>query len=104
MARDSAGPICYHVLNRGTPFGSSRWATRRARRLGLESTLRPRGRPKKSTKKGNAPFLFYPFLFYRQVKIAAVVEGKSVKQLPLDLAEAPVTELEKKRLLPKGKG
>ncbi len=39
----------------------------------------------------------------RQVKIAAVVEGKSVKQLLLDLAEAHVKELEKKGLLPKGK-
>ncbi len=40
----------------------------------------------------------------RQVKIAAVVEGKSVKQLLLDLAEAHVKELEKKGVLPKGKG
>ncbi len=60
-----------------------------------------------STKPGvaqNVPFLSYPFLFYRQVKIAAVVEGKPVKQLPLDLAEAHVTELEKKGLLSKGEG
>lgn len=34
-------------VNRGTPFGSSHWSRITARRLGLESTLRPRGRPRK---------------------------------------------------------
>jgi putative transposase len=33
---------------RGTPFGSTAWTRRTARRLGLEATLRPRGRPLKS--------------------------------------------------------
>jgi REP-associated tyrosine transposase len=32
-------------VNRGSPFGSSRWVERTVKRLGLESTLRPRGRP-----------------------------------------------------------
>ena len=32
---------------RGTPFGEEGWVVRTARRLGLESTLHPRGRPKK---------------------------------------------------------
>ncbi len=32
---------------RGTPFGSATWQQRIARRLGLESTMRPRGRPRK---------------------------------------------------------
>jgi putative transposase len=32
---------------RGRPFGDSLWMTAAARRLGLESTLRPRGRPRK---------------------------------------------------------
>ncbi|MEX0819997.1 MAG: transposase [Pirellulaceae bacterium] len=31
---------------RGKPFGSERWAKRTATKLGLESSLRPRGRPK----------------------------------------------------------
>jgi putative transposase len=35
------------AVNRGTPFGSDAWQERIARRLGLEYTLRPRGRPKK---------------------------------------------------------
>lgn len=35
-------------VNRGTPWGASGWQERMARRLGLESTLRPRGRPKKA--------------------------------------------------------
>jgi putative transposase len=35
---------------RGTPYGDERWTRRVAKRLGLESSLRPRGRPKKSEK------------------------------------------------------
>jgi putative transposase len=33
---------------RGAPFGAERWTRRVAKRLGLESSLRPRGRPKRS--------------------------------------------------------
>ena len=33
-------------VNRGIPFGSDSWTTQAIRRLGLESTLRPRGRPR----------------------------------------------------------
>jgi putative transposase len=33
---------------RGQPFGHDRWVRRTAERLGLESTLRPRGRPRKA--------------------------------------------------------
>jgi putative transposase len=36
---------------RGAPFGDDRWTTRTARRLSLESSLRPPHRPKKSTKR-----------------------------------------------------
>jgi putative transposase len=35
-------------VQRGRPFGSETWVTRTATRLGLEPTLRPRGRPKGS--------------------------------------------------------
>ncbi|MEX0676851.1 MAG: transposase [Pirellulales bacterium] len=35
---------------RGAPFGAERWSERIAKRLGLESSLRPRGRPKKQKK------------------------------------------------------
>ena len=38
-------------IQRGTPFGSETWTKRAARQLGLESTLRPRGRPRKDAKK-----------------------------------------------------
>lgn len=37
---------------RGTPFGEASWTEQMARRLNLQSTLRPRGRPQK-TKKGS---------------------------------------------------
>lgn len=33
-------------IARGTPFGDERWTKRVAKRLGLESSLRPRGRPR----------------------------------------------------------
>ena len=35
-------------VRRGQPFGSESWGQQVVRRLGLESTLRPRGRPKKN--------------------------------------------------------
>jgi len=38
-------------LERGRPFGSESWVQRIAERLGLESTLRPLGRPRKKPKK-----------------------------------------------------
>ena len=37
-----------HCVERGRPFGEDAWCGRIARKLGLESTLRPRGRPKKT--------------------------------------------------------
>lgn len=38
-------------VGRGVPFGDAGWTGRTADRLGLESTLRPRGRPPKEPKK-----------------------------------------------------
>ena len=38
-----------NCIRRGSPFGSKAWATSSVKRLGLESTLRPRGRPRKET-------------------------------------------------------
>jgi REP-associated tyrosine transposase len=35
-------------IRRGRPFGSPAWQKRTAQRLGLESTFRPRGRPRKA--------------------------------------------------------
>ncbi len=37
---------------RGCPFGAPSWVERAAKCLGLEATLRPQGRPKKATAKG----------------------------------------------------
>jgi putative transposase len=36
-------------IARGVPFGGPRWTKRAVAELGLESTLRPRGRPKKGS-------------------------------------------------------
>ena len=38
-------------LTRGAPLGDDDWKTRTARRLGVETTLRPRGRPRKTPEK-----------------------------------------------------
>jgi putative transposase len=43
-----------HAIRRGAPFGGPAWQQRTAVRLGLESTLRPRGRPLKSARPANA--------------------------------------------------
>jgi putative transposase len=37
-----------HSVQRGTPFGSEAWASSTAAALGLEASLQPRGRPKRS--------------------------------------------------------
>jgi putative transposase len=36
-----------HSVVRGTPFGDAKWQQRIVAKLGLESTMRPRGRPRK---------------------------------------------------------
>jgi len=36
-----------HCFQRDCPYGNEAWAATTAKQLGLESTLRPRGRPKK---------------------------------------------------------
>jgi len=38
-------------IQRGRPFGSELWQRRTAKQLGLEASLRPRGRPRKAVKK-----------------------------------------------------
>jgi putative transposase len=43
---------------RGSPFGSPVWAGRIAKRLALESTLRPRGRPKKKERSSTSASWF----------------------------------------------
>lgn len=44
-------------IQRGRPYGEASWVKRVAGRLGLESSLRPRGRPRK-VEKGQKPSLF----------------------------------------------
>ena len=36
-----------HCVNRGKPYGNEKWTTKTVKKHGLESTVRPRGRPKK---------------------------------------------------------
>ena len=40
-------------VTRGQPFGSEVWVERTVAAFGLQPTLRPRGRPRKSPKKGS---------------------------------------------------
>ena len=37
-------------IQRGTPFGSARWKSIVVKKLGLQSTIRPRGRPRAAKK------------------------------------------------------
>jgi putative transposase len=37
-----------HSVQRGSPYGDARWREQTVAKLGLESTLRPQGRPKKN--------------------------------------------------------
>jgi putative transposase len=37
-----------HSVVRNTPFGDPKWQQRIVAKLGLESTMRPRGRPRKT--------------------------------------------------------
>jgi hypothetical protein len=46
-------------VNRGVPYGSETWIERIAPLLGLEFTLRPRGRPRRSQKRRMSPFLLF---------------------------------------------
>ena len=38
-------------ITRGSPYGDEAWVKKIAKKLGLEATLRPRGRPRKKSKK-----------------------------------------------------
>lgn len=62
----------------------------------------PKGKDQEE-KGGSWVFRDIPRSIMQRMKIAAAIEGKSLKQLLLDLSEAHLKELEKKGLLPKGK-
>jgi hypothetical protein len=49
LAEQGIQPV-RHSVTRGTPFGAEVWRKRTAGRLGLNQTLRPRGRPRKPEK------------------------------------------------------
>jgi hypothetical protein len=42
----SAAEALRRSANRGCPFGSQEWQAETVKELGLESTMRPRGRPR----------------------------------------------------------
>lgn len=50
---DEATQSVRQSLDRGVPLGDERWTARIASRLGLNITLRPRGRPRKETQKSS---------------------------------------------------
>tara|TARA_R110002095_G_scaffold201729_2_gene182715 strand:+ start:1394 stop:1681 length:288 start_codon:yes stop_codon:yes gene_type:complete len=39
-----------HSIQRGAPFGDDAWTTQTVKQLDLESTVKPRGRPRKAEK------------------------------------------------------
>jgi len=54
--------------------------------------------------KGAWNFREIPRGLMQRVKMAAAYEGKTVKQWLMDLARARLAEMEKRGILPKGKG
>lgn len=49
--RETELAVIRGCVQRGTPLGADDWVKRTAKRLGLQSTLNPRGRPRKGVKK-----------------------------------------------------
>ena len=47
---DAEVEALWRCVERGQPYGKDNWMQRTAMQLGLSSTLRPRGRPKKEGK------------------------------------------------------
>lgn len=45
--QESDAKLMRHSISRGTPLGADRWKNRISGILGLNTTLRPRGRPPK---------------------------------------------------------
>ena len=43
-------------IRRRRPYGDNRWTEATAREMGLEASLRPRGRPRKQPAEGSPPF------------------------------------------------
>jgi putative transposase len=46
---DKELPALRYSVKRGLPYGDENWTADTVKRLGLESTVRPQGRPKKFT-------------------------------------------------------
>ena len=61
-------------------------------------------RPPRKTKLPGLNIRDIPEEIFYHLKIAAAVERKSVRTLVLELIERRIHEMEKKGLLPKGKG
>jgi hypothetical protein len=58
---------------------------------------------KQASDTGSWVFREIPRELMHNVKVAAAVQRKSVKQLLIDLSQAHIEELERRGLLPKGK-
>jgi putative transposase len=54
-------------IARGVPLGDSDWQKRMAGRLGLEATLRPRGRPRREHRKSSWYLCFFPFSYISRI-------------------------------------
>ena len=67
-------------VRRGTPFGTTQWQARTAKNLGLEWTMRPRGRPRKkmqgSNQRAEARFSCVPFLLPLEIENSLMQYGR----------------------------
>ena len=69
-------------------------------------SLMPKGKEPKEPQEEPGTWIFrdIPRDLMRRAKAAAAIQGKSVKQLTIDLMEEHLKELDRKGILPKGKG
>ncbi len=70
----------------------------------VSATLPAMAKPREPIKEpGTWIFQDVPRDLMRHAKAAAAIQGKSVRQLTIELMEAHLAELDKKGILPKGK-
>jgi hypothetical protein len=71
-------------VNRQQPFGTADWQAVIATTLGLESTLRQRGRPRKSLENGLSPFLLHASIAHVRILFSIITaQPHTAEKMPL---------------------
>jgi hypothetical protein len=70
-------------IQRGRPYGEARWMLKAADRMGLESSLRPRGRPRKPLRVIKYAVPFFPRgNHHAQMKTRAMTSTAKISAMP----------------------